>query len=351
MKPRERVLKAIEHQEADRIPLDYAGTPETTEKLYRHFGVKDREELIRKLNIDMRMIIPAYIGPELRVFPDGTWEDEWGSRYKKQHYAIGSYDEVCYYPLAEAKSVEDVEKYNWPKAEWYDYEGFACECEKYEDYAILAGYAAIYYAYWRMRGMDQALIDIALEPELAKAIIFKITDFSYTYFTEILEISADRITMIHIADDFGTQEGLMISPEMFREFFAPSMTRLIDLVHSYGVKVFFHSCGSVIDIIPDLIEARIDVLDPLQPQAKGMIPRELKRRFGDKLCFHGSMDVQGTLPYGTVEDVKREVKDRIEALGPGGGFILAPCHNIQPDTPVENVIAMYETALEFGIYK
>jgi uroporphyrinogen decarboxylase len=154
--------------------------------------------------------------------------------------------------------------------------------------------------------------------------------------------------MLQIADDYGTQRGLMMSPQMWRVFFAPHLETLADMAHNEGIKVFLHCCGSSREIIPDLIALGIDILNPIQPQAKGMDPRDLKAHFGNRLCFHGGIDTQKTLPFGSVNDVKEEVIDRLTIFGKEGGYILAPVHTIEPDVPLENILALYEAAKKFN---
>jgi len=152
----------------------------------------------------------------------------------------------------------------------------------------------------------------------------------------------------YVAEDMGAQEGLMFSPAQIREFLLPRMKRMIDLAHQAGVFVFHHNDGAIRDIIPDMIEAGIDVLNPIQWRCKGMEREGLKRDFGDRLIFHGGVDNQYTLAFGSVEEVRQEVEDDLRILGEEGGYILAPCHNIQPVSPSENIVAMYETGYELG---
>ncbi|MGE5527536.1 MAG: uroporphyrinogen decarboxylase family protein, partial [Patescibacteria group bacterium] len=153
-----------------------------------------------------------------------------------------------------------------------------------------------------------------------------------------------RIDFLHIADDYATQRGLLMSLAMWREFFREPTRRLVEMAHAFGAKVLFHCCGAVHDLIPELIELGIEVLDPVQTSACGMEPARLKEEFGRSLAFHGGVNTQHTLPHGTVEDVRREVFRLRETLGRGGGYIMAPCHLIQSDVPLENILALYEAA-------
>jgi uroporphyrinogen decarboxylase len=194
--------------------------------------------------------------------------------------------------------------------------------------------------------MQQLMMDMALNPPLVKALLEKISDYYLAHNGRIFEAGNGLIDIFMMGDDFGTQKGLLISPEMFRRYFAPKLKEFAAQAKSYGLKVMLHSCGSVRELIPDIIEIGVDILNPIQIHAKGMIPGKLKEEFGEKICFHGGIDIQHTLPFGTIQDVEREVKDRIRILGKNGGYILASTHNIQADTPTENILKMYKTAVE-----
>jgi uroporphyrinogen decarboxylase len=164
----------------------------------------------------------------------------------------------------------------------------------------------------------------------------------------IYEEIPGKVTLTYVAEDMGGQNDLMISPAHIREFLLPGMKRMIDLAHEAGACVFHHNDGNCRRIIPDMINAGIDILNPIQWWNTGLDRMELKREFGSKVIFHGAMDNQNTLPFGSREDVRREVGENLDVLGKGGGYILAPCHNIQPITPVANIIAMYEAGYELG---
>jgi uroporphyrinogen decarboxylase len=173
-------------------------------------------------------------------------------------------------------------------------------------------------------------------------------DLSYEITRRIYEQIPGMVTLSYVAEDLGGQESLLFSPQIIREFFLPSMKRMVDLAHEAGVYAFFHSDGAIRRIIPDLLSIGIDVLNPIQWRSSGMERAALKRDFGDRVMLHGGVDNQQTLPFGTVEDVRAEVKENIRVLGAGGGYILAPCHNIQAVSPPENIVAMYETGYEYG---
>jgi uroporphyrinogen decarboxylase len=191
-------------------------------------------------------------------------------------------------------------------------------------------------------------MDLVMHPEIVHYALDQLFDFAYESTTRIYEAIPGRVNISYVAEDFGSQESLLFSPKQIRTFFIPRMKRMIDLAHSAGAYAFFHSDGAVRPILPDMIAAGIDVLNPIQWRCVGMARAGLKRDFGDDLIFHGAVDNQQTLPFGTQDDVRAEVAANIEILGAGGGYIIAPCHNIQANTPPENVVAMYEAGREFG---
>jgi uroporphyrinogen decarboxylase len=199
-------------------------------------------------------------------------------------------------------------------------------------------------------GMDKILTDMALNPELSCSVFDKFTNFYVDYYDRMLTKANGHIDLFRIGDDIGTQRGLLISPTMFRQFIAPRLKLLVDLAHSHDTKVMFHSCGSITEFIDDLIEIGVDILDPIQVSAANMDPAQIKEQYGSRICLHGSIDTQYVLPQGSPEEVAHNVVKMIDALGPGGGFILAPCHVLQTDVPTENVRAMYETGHKYGAY-
>lgn len=199
-----------------------------------------------------------------------------------------------------------------------------------------------------MRGEEQAFIDLIENPEIVHYCLDKLFDLAYENTRRIYETIPGKVLITYVAEDLGSQTGLMYSPAQIREFLLPRMKRMMDLARQNGAFVFHHSDGAIRPILPDLVEAGIHVLNPVQWRCPGMDREGLKRDFGDKLIFHGAMDNQYTLPFGTVEEVRQEVLDNYRILGQGGGYILAPCHNIQSITPPENIVAMYETGYEYG---
>lgn len=351
MTSRERLLTAVANQQPDRIPLDIWATEEVWAKLQQHFGTRDNAAIMERLHVDtFASVGPVYVGPPIPTHPDGIVEDFWGLRSRPVQYATGTYMEQCHNPLAFVRTVADLDQYPWPSADWFDFSTIREQCEAQRDRAIMAGAACPFYQYNLIRGLEQSLLDLAENPELAHAIVDRICAFLYDYEERLLEAGGGLIDVTQLTDDFGSQTGLLLSPAMFDEFFLPHYRRLARLMHDHGARIFHHDDGAMWELIPRLIEVGIDVLNPVQYRCGPVDLDWLKNTYGHRLAFHGGVDNQEVLPFGSVEDVRAEVRKCISTLGRGGGYILAPCHNLQAVTPVENILAMYETAYEEGWY-
>jgi uroporphyrinogen decarboxylase len=345
MTPHERWLAVLTRRKPDRIPMDYWSTPEATERLMEHLGVTDLPALYRRLHIDVPLSVgPRYVGP---ATADGT--DIFGCRYRLVEYGTGAYDECVFSPLAQYQSAEEIEaNYSWPSPDWWDYSGIAKQIEGGEERPIQGGGSEPFLTFKYLRGQEQAFIDLALNPEIAHYCLDKLFGLAYENTWRIYEQIPGKVMISYVAEDMGAQDRLMLSPTQIREFLLPRMKRVAELVHQAGAFVFHHNDGAIRDVMPDLIEMGIDVLNPVQWRCKGMEREGLKRDFGDKLVFHGAVDNQYTLATGSVEEVRREVADNIRILGRGGGYILGPCHNIQPVSPPENIVAIYDTGYQCG---
>ena len=345
MTPRERWLAVLTRQKPDRVPMDYWATDEATDKLMKYLGCSERRELYEHLHIDRPVVVcPKYVGP-----PVAENTDIYGCRYKDVPYGTGIYRECIHHPLAEYKTVDEIEhNYIWPTPDWYDYSVIPDQVKGNEEYPIQGGGSEPFLIYKNLRGDEQAFIDLVLNPEIVHYCLDKLFDFCYQNTLRIYEQVPGKVMISYIAEDMGAENDLMYSPSQIREFFIPRMKRMIDLAHQAGAFAFHHNDGAIRKIIPDMIEAGIDVLNPIQWRSKGMDRESLKREFGDKLIFHGGVDNQYTLAFGSVDEVRQEVLDNLRILGEGGGYILAPCHNIQAVSPPENIVAMYETGYEYG---
>ena len=363
MDARQRVSLSLARQEPDRVPVDYWASREINERLLSHFGFSTQEQLLQHFDVDFRYIAgPRYIGPELEVRPDGSVEDHWG--VSRVRVAVGDgdqsseYQEVRDFPLANASTVEEIRDYpKWPSPDWFDYEVVRDQVAQ----ARGSGKTVVFMGdrlnrcaqlkpAMYLRGVEQILLDLVLNPAIAECIFQRVTEFYLEYARRTFDAAGDGIDIFFTGDDFGTQNGLFMSPEMWQRFLRPGFKAFVDLAKQYGRQVAHHSCGSIKPIIPDLIACGLDILNPVQPEAHDMDAGELKRLFGDRLCFHGSISIQRTLPFGTPEDVRNEVRERFRALGSGGGLIFCTAHNIQADTPVENIEALFDAYQSIGKY-
>lgn len=349
MNSRERMLAAVNLKPVDRIPTDIWATPEVWQKLSVYFGegVDIREEL----HIDgMVSVAPAYIGPPLPEVPEDESIDFWGVRKKQTAYEGGTYEELSFYPLAEAETLDDLDAYPWPDSEWFDYSQMRAHAEKLRESRIVwCGYMAPFYYHNRLRGLEQSLMDPLINPEFTYELIKRICEFFYQHHKKIFEACGGLIDISQVTDDLGSQAGPLIGMDLYMEFYAPHHKRFIELCHAFGIKVFHHDDGSCRQFLPLLTDMGIDILNPVQWTCPGMDMAELKAEFGSRICFHGAVENQKILPFGTPEEVRAEVRHCIDSLAADGtGYILAPCHNIQVNTPVENIIAMYDEAWNYG---
>lgn len=351
MNHRERILAAIHHQPLDRLPTDIWATPEVWTMLSAHFQVANRLDLYDKLDIDgIFAIKPPYIGPPWKG-DSAYWENEWGMGFRPQRYATGSYDEQVHYPLAQAETIADLEAYPWPSPDWYDYAALPGLAAQFPNRAIECGYTAVFYWHNKLRGLELSLMDPLLRPEFTHHLIRRISDFFTEYHRRCFEAGQGLIDVTQVTDDFGAQTGLLISPQLFDAFYRVPMQRAIALAKAYHILVFHHDDGDLRKLLPTFVALGIDVLNPLQWRCGDWNLAALKAEYGERLCFHGGVDNQRTMPFGLPADVRAEVKRLITTLASDRtGFILAPCHNLQPNTSVENIIAMYEAAHEYGAF-
>ena len=246
------------------------------------------------------------------------------------------------------RSNEIEDHYRWPSPDWFDYSVLPQQIEGFEDYPIRGGGSEPFLTYKDLRGGEQAMMDLVENPEMVHYCLDKLFDLAYENTRRTFETLPGKINLSYVAEDMGGQDNLMFSKKHIRTFLLPRMKRIIDLAHQGGAFAFHHNDGNCRAILPDMIEAGIDLLNPIQWRSRGMEREGLKADFGQKLVFHGAMDNQYTLPFGTVEEVRQEVQDNLSILSAGGGYILAPCHNIQPVSPPENIVAMYQAGYEYG---
>lgn len=343
MTHRERILAAIKHQPTDRVPTDYWGVAEITQKLMRHFGETTMLGLSKALDIDKIM----QVEPILKPFRKNMWDIE--MKQVPIFGGAGFYEEPAKHPLADYETIDEIEaNYTWPTTEMYDYSNIKALCDLHnrEGYAVEGGYISLTYFYEMIRGTEQMFIDFAADEEMAEYILFKLNEFASAHTNRILMEADGKIDISQVTDDFGSQSSLLMSQSMIERYLGKYYRSNIELVKSYSANVFHHDDGAIVDMIPWIVDKGCQILNPIQWHLPGWNLSEIKRTFGSRLCFHGGIDNQDVLPFGGVEEVKTEVEACIDALYlDKTGYILAPCHNLQAITPIENVIAMYEHAI------
>jgi len=374
---RERVLRTINHQEPDRVPWNLSLTEDIYHRLRQYLGlppdldkpvgvwteVSLAPDLIDAMQLDFYYVgLKPPSGWKTVEAPDGLRYDEWGIGRAKIIRDDGSYYyemEKC--PLANA-TLEQIEEYPWPDP--YDpgrVEGLrekVLDIRRNTDKAIMAKFSnSIWEQSWWLYGMQAWMIDLIDKPHIVSAIMKKVTGVAVGMMEAGMEVVGDLVDIVRLSgEDLGTQIAPMISPKLFNTMVKPHFSQLWDCARQKlqeknpAGKLMLHSCGNVRPFIPTWIEMGLDILDPIQPRARGMEPEDLKRDFGDRLAFHGGLDIQSTLPFGTPEEVAAEVRRYIRALAPGGGYIIAPAHNVQSDVPPANLVAIRDTIQEFGNY-
>jgi uroporphyrinogen decarboxylase len=352
MTSKERFLSAVDHREPDRVPLCMDAEAEVWEALKPALNVKSKEEVYKTLKIDEWMVDPNVEDPRAKTIGPKETVSQWGYHIKRIPSGVAEYGIICGHPLANAKTVQDIDNYDWPDPALVRFDHWAAKMEEMKDMACIGHVThGPYFNCTFVRGMEQYMMDMAMEPEFAKRMMDRAEEYIQACIDKMLVEAAGALDVYYIADDFCQAGGPLFSPAVWRDWVKPYLKRMADKVHQKGVKFMIHVCGSVREYLPDLIEAGVDILEPVQTTAKGMALEGLKKDFGKDITFYGSMDTHKLLPKGSPKDVADAVKRTLDIMAPGGGFVLGPAHTyIQPDTPAENIIAMYRTACEYGKY-
>ncbi len=381
MNGKDRVKATIARQKTDRPALSYEATYEVTEALIRHlgidrsvtasaggsssnqptagareFGMAHEMELQRRLGIDQSIVIcptnsALTVGnwwglPLLERLPDGRLRGAWGIMFREFRYSYGSYIEIDSSPLQETDSLSELAEVPVPSLDLWDFDALKAVLPSFNDRYVWLNMNGCFDFARFMRGTEPFLLDLATAPEKAEVLLDKVNDLAIAFFKKCFEAAGDHFDGVYLGDDFGTQQGMLMSPAMWRMYIRPRYEKLLAVIKAHGKKYAHHTCGGVRPIIADLIDIGVDVLNPIQPLAAGMEPEELGREFAERIAFYGGIDEQRTLPNGSPDDVAAEVRHRIRTLGRCGGYIVAPSHAFQPDTPLHNVLAVYETVLE-----
>ena len=383
--PRERVKTAFRHETPDRVPVDFLATLEIWEKLVDkiqpdadavgspEFIDPRYEAILRHFEVDCRVISydQFYQPPESALhpgakiewwnvlsrstpsrmwrqfLPDGSVRDLWGHHIRIVDNPTGAYEEYTEPPLATVQSIADLQSHPWPEPDWWDFNpmpDLINQLDAHQEYHLRFRIGSVFEVAWQLRGLQEFLMDMALNPDLPLYIMDRLTEVYVENTRRVLELAGDRLDMVYFYDDVATQQSLMISKQMWEQTIRPRHQQIIDVAKSFDMPVMYHCDGALAPLLPDLIDMGIDVLNPVQADAKGMEPEKLKQEFGDRLSFHGGIDIIKTLPRGTVDEVKAEVAERIRVLGQNGGYVLASSHHIQSDTPLDNIFAMYDLA-------
>ncbi|MEX0330974.1 MAG: uroporphyrinogen decarboxylase family protein [Puniceicoccaceae bacterium] len=355
MTSKERVKLAFSHQEPDRVPIDYLCNPGIDARLKAHFGLKaeDDEGLREALGVDFRNVEAPFIGPERFSPVEGRRIDEWGIRTRWIEHSSGGYWDYCDFPLEEAE-LDEIMSWPIPEPDDFDYDALVEQCRRWKDYYLMLGNPGVgdfINSTGMLRTMEVVLMDLFEGAEETLALLDRRLDLQLQMLERCLDKARGGIDMLWIGDDLGTQIAPILSLELFRQHLRPRHQKLVDLAKSYGAEVMVHSCGSSSWAFDDFIEMGIGVIDTLQPEAKNMDPAYLKSRYGEQLSFHGCISTAGPVVDGTVEEVVGDVRDKLDILMPGGGYALAPTHQLQDNSRTENVIALYETARTYGRYR
>jgi uroporphyrinogen decarboxylase len=339
MTSRERVLTALRHEQPDRTPRDFWAEPPAWRRLLAHVGHDDKDQLLEALGIDVRHLeAPA---PPERAIGGGAFQNFWGERFICQPTPWGPMREDTQGALAGAGSFAELEAFDWPTPDCLDRSQLKEQCRRYEQHTLLYGFADVWQRAALVRGWEAMFLDMAERPEWVHFLCRTFTDFYLEDYTRAAEITGGRIDLYLVISDLGSQHGPLISVGMFRQFVAPYLKEMVERIHRLGGRAMFHSCGMVRPFIPELIGLGVDVLDPIQPTGPEMEPEGLKRDFGERLSFHGGLDMQNLLPRATPAQVEAAARHYCEVAGAGGGYILGPAHLFQPDVPPENILALY----------
>jgi len=343
MNKKERVAAAIACKPADRTCYNFRAENETLEKLYRSLGVGDYDKLLDILNVDINYV-NADFPPEKDM--GGYYQNVWGERYIYKQTEYGPVREDMAGALSEAETLRDLESFRWPLNDEIDYSHLSEKIDRHPDMAVYYGSADIWQRPGLVRGMENFLLDLVNGPEMCHYLSNVFAEFYIEDYRRAQEAAGGRINIFHLGSDLGSQLAPLISRDMLLEFVLPYIRRFSDFVHgSLNGKLFFHTCGMVYPYIGDLIDAGVDILDPIQPCAKEMQPENLAKEFGGAVCFHGGLDIQHLLPFGKPQDVRDTVRRYADCFK-DGGYICAASHYLQADIPVENILAMYEEISE-----
>ena len=357
MTSKDRVLTTLACQAADRVPIDYFANEGIDRRMKAHFGLAadDHEGLMRALHVDFRGVHAPYVGPKLHADDParGVMADDWGIRRIWIEHASGGYWDYCDFPLREATD-EQVAAWPMPSPDDFEYDVVRDQSWKYGTFGVFTGHAGlpdVINGNGMLRTMEQVLVDLITDDPAGMLLTRRRFEIQLEILSRTLEAARGGIDFVWMGEDLGTQIGPTISPGLYRRQLRPLHQRVVDVAKSYDLPVMIHSCGSSSWAFEDFIAIGINAVDTLQPEAKDMAPADLKARFGGRLAFHGCISTAGPVAYGTAEETVAYCRRTLDIMMPGGGYCFSPTHALQDNSPTENVVAMYATALEHGCYR
>ena len=355
MTARERVLKTFNLEKTDRVTIGYEGNQNINQRLIRKLNAKDYEEMLDLLGVDYRGVMPPYKGPFLfKQLLDRRTDPVDGYNMRWVEHQTGGYWDFCDFPLKDAAD-EEIEAFPIPDPDDFDIRS-ACDYIQslHGRYAIYIGHAGVpdvLNSNGRIMGMEDVLVHLALENEAAIGFFNRRADMYLKVMDRTLDQCRGMIDFMWLGEDLGTQIAPMISLELYRQTVKPIHKKFVDLAKAYNIPVIMHTCGSSSWAYEDLVEIGIRGVDTLQPEAVNMSPEYLKEKFGGRLCFRGCISTAGPLAYGTAGETREYCRRTLEVMMKGYGYHFAPTHCIQDNSPVENVVAMYQAAHDFGVYR
>ena len=354
MSSRERVIRTFNYEKTDRVTIGYEYNAGINQKLMKELGAKTQEELLQILGVDYRRIDAPYIGPELFTAPPNRKVDPLeGCVMRKVEHETGYYWDFCDFPLQDAED-EDFENFNVPNPDDFDYDTALEQAKSYGGkYGLHIGHSGIpdvINSNGRIMGMEDILCHLFTENEAAMDFVNRRADFHFGMLERLLDKCKGHIDFMWLGEDLGTQIAPMISLELYRKTLRPIHKRFADLAAAYNIPSIMHTCGSSSWFYEDFIEIGIKGVDTLQPEAVNMSPEYLAEHFGGRLNFRGCISTAGALAYGTADDVRKVCRETLEIMMKCRGYHFAPTHAIQDNSPVENVITMYQSAHDFGRY-
>jgi uroporphyrinogen decarboxylase len=344
--PRERILNTLNRLPVDRCPCDIWYTPEVMASLMSYFRTHDESAVFEALSVDKILSLEAPWKKAVRT--EGTVTDtQWGSSVRRvNNNAGGVYEETVHYPFAGVAAPARAREIPLPDADDFDYFALKRRCAEGDRWIRMLSFISIFEIYCKLKPMDEALMDLSLNPLLAHDIIDRLLRLQKAYIVKSAAACRGQLEIVYLSDDMGTQDRPLISTSTWEEYFREPYRQLIELCHSLGLFTFYHTDGSAYDVLEAMVGMGVDIVNPIQYMCPGMEREKLKRNLGGRVIFHGAVENQRIIPFGSPDEVASEVKDNLRILGQGGGYICAPCHNIQAGTPVQNILALFRAVRE-----